>query len=118
MSYTEVIRSSESKQWIQDMKEEIDSLINNITWILVDKAKFRKVVRCKWKFKKKVESAKSVQIKFKARLVAKGFNQEEGIDFNEVFSSVVKHNPIRVLLAVVAKRNWELEQLDVKTNSL
>lgn len=50
--------------------------------------------------------------------MAKGFIQEEGVDFNEVFSPVVKHSSIRVLLAVAAKRNWELEQLDVKTTFL
>ena len=50
--------------------------------------------------------------------MAKGFNQEEGIDFKEVYSPVVKHNSIRVLLAIAAKRNWELKQLDIKTTFL
>lgn len=35
--------------------------------------------------------------------------------FNEVFSPVVKHSSIRVLLAMVALFDLELEQLDVKT---
>ena len=41
------------------MKEEIDSLIKNKTWILVDKAEFGKVIGCKWVFKKKFEAAQS-----------------------------------------------------------
>ena len=53
--------------------------------------------------------------RYKAHLVAKGFSQREGIDFNEVFSPVVKHSSIRVLLAMVALFDLELEQLDVKT---
>lgn len=37
------------------------------------------------------------------------------MDFNEIFSLVVKHSYIRVLLALVALFDLELEQLDVKT---
>ena len=37
------------------------------------------------------------------------------MDFNEVFSPVVKHTSIRVLLSLVAIKDLKLEQLDVKT---
>jgi hypothetical protein len=51
-------------------------------------------------------------------LVAKGYSQREDIDFNEVFSLVVKHSSIRVLLSMAALFDLELEQLDVKTTFL
>ena len=51
---------------------------------------------------------------FKARLVAKGYTQREWVDFNEIFSPMVKHTSIRVLLALVSLWNLELEQMDVK----
>lgn len=51
-------------------------------------------------------------------MVANGFSQREGVDYNDVFSPVVKHSSIRVLLAMVAKFDFELEQLDVKTSFL
>ena len=35
--------------------------------------------------------------------------------YNEIFSSVVRHTFIRVLLALVARHDLELELLDVKT---
>ncbi|GJU80579.1 retrotransposon protein, putative, ty1-copia subclass [Tanacetum coccineum] len=41
-----------------------------------------------------------------------------GIDYNEVFSLVVRHTSIRVILAVTACKDYELEQLDVKTTFL
>jgi len=47
-------------------------------------------------------------------LVAKGYAQREGIDYNEVFSPVVKHSSIQILLALVAQYELDLEQLDVK----
>jgi hypothetical protein len=56
--------------------------------------------------------------RFKARLVAKCFSQIPGIDYNDVFSPVVKHNSIRGFFGIVAMRDLELEQLDVKTASL
>ena len=55
---------------------------------------------------------------YKARLVAKGYAQREGIDYNEIFSPVVKHSSIHILLALVAQYELDLDQLDVKTASL
>nr|GEV91824.1 retrotransposon protein, putative, Ty1-copia subclass [Tanacetum cinerariifolium] len=56
--------------------------------------------------------------RYKARYVVRVFDQHEGIDFNEVFSLVVRHTSIRVLLSIVALQDLELEQLDVKTTFL
>ena len=54
-------------------------------------------------------------VRFKAQVLAKGYAQREGIDCNEVFSPIVKHSSIRVMLAFVAQFDLELVQLDVKT---
>lgn len=53
--------------------------------------------------------------RFKARLVARGFTQSECVGFNDVFSPVVKHMSIRMILATVARFDLELEQMDVNT---
>ena len=56
--------------------------------------------------------------KYKARLVAKGFRQEYGVDFNEIFSLVVKMTNLRFMPDVVATEKLELIHLDVKTTFL
>ena len=48
-------------------------------------------------------------------MVVKGYTQREGIDYNEIFSPVVKHSSIRILLTLVAQYELELDHLDVKT---
>ena len=45
----------------------------------------------------------------------KGFGQKKRIDFEEIFSPVVKMSSIRVVLGLAASLNLEIEQLDVKT---
>ncbi|GJT81402.1 retrovirus-related pol polyprotein from transposon TNT 1-94 [Tanacetum coccineum] len=50
-----------------------------------------------------------------ARLVVKGFSQKRGIDFDEIFSPVVKMRSIRVVLGLAASLDLEVEQMDVKT---
>ena len=53
--------------------------------------------------------------RYKAGLVMKGFQQQEYIDFNEIFSPIVKFTTIRSVLSIVAAEDLNLEQLNVKT---
>ena len=76
--------------------------------------KGKKTLKNKWVFKLKHQENSS-QPRYKARLVVKGFGQKKGIDFEEIFSPVVKRSSIRVVLALAASQDLEIEQLDVKT---
>jgi len=61
------------------------------------------------------EGSSDATVHYKARLVAKGYAQREDIDYNEVFSLIVRHSIIHILLALVAQNEYELDRLDVKT---
>lgn len=47
-------------------------------------------------------------------LVAKSFHQQEGIDFIETFSPVIKHATIRIILSMVVSFNWQVKQIDIQ----
>jgi hypothetical protein len=108
LTYREAIGNSEKGRWKEAMGEEMQSLYKNETWELVQLPKGKKAIGCKWVYTKMEGSIEQDGICFKARLVAKGYDHKEGIDYNEVFSPVVKHFSIRVLLALVAQLDLEL----------
>lgn len=74
-----------------------------------------KIINCRWLFKVKQPLKHGEEAIYKARLVVKGFTQTQGVDYSEVFASVVRHTTIIVLLALVAQEDLELHQLDIKT---
>ncbi|KAJ8455913.1 hypothetical protein ONZ51_g12299 [Trametes cubensis] len=53
--------------------------------------------------------------KYKARIVAQGFSQVPGRDYNPLLTSstVFRTTTLRALLAIVAREDWELHQIDV-----
>jgi len=51
--------------------------------------------------------------RYKARLVVKGYNQIEGIDFINTFSSIAKITSLRDVWALTPSINLFLHQLDV-----
>ena len=101
--------SGDREKWIAAMQEEMGSLEKNGTWDVVRLPKQKKTVCCKWIFKRKEGLSPSEPARFKARLVAKGFSQIPGIDYNDVFSPVVKHSSIHAFFGIVAMHDLELE---------
>jgi hypothetical protein len=76
----------------------------------------KKSIANKWVYRLKEEDGGKKW--YKARLVVKGFAQKKGIDFDEIFSPVVKMTSIRTILSLVVVEDLHLEQLDVKTTFL
>ena len=94
------------------MKEEMDSLLNNKTWDLCNLFVGKRALQNKWVYRLKEEDGdKKI---FKVRLVVKGFTHKKGIDFDKVFSPIVKMTSICTALSILDTKDLHLEQLDVK----
>ena len=48
-------------------------------------------------------------------MVAKGFTQRYGIDYLETFAPVVKLTSLRIILALAAAHDYEVDQTDIKS---
>lgn len=105
-SFEEAFKNS---KWLESMRKEIQSLLENKTWILVDLPDGRKVVKNKWVYKIKSDG------RFKSRLVAKGFTQVHGVDFDETWSPVGRKASLKLLIWFVLNQGWSWKQMDVDT---
>ncbi|GJY77060.1 retrovirus-related pol polyprotein from transposon TNT 1-94 [Tanacetum coccineum] len=109
----EALNNPDASFWKEAMQEEIEALHKNKTWELVPLPGGRKSIGNKWVYKIKRNGDDQVE-RYRARLVVNGYAQKEGIDFNEIFSHVVRMTTIRVVLAMCATYDLHLKQLDVK----
>ena len=69
-------------------------------------------------YKKKKTVSENEGENFKACLVEKGYSQKHGVNYDEIFSPVVRHTSIRTMFSFTAYFEMELEQMDVKTTFL
>ena len=114
LTFTQAVKSENSKLWHDAMTDEMNSMANNDVWDLVELPSGSKAIGCKWVFKTKRDSQGNID-RYKARLVAKGFTQVEGVDYRETFSPVSTKDSFRIIMALVAHFDLELHQMDVKT---
>ncbi|KAI3700034.1 hypothetical protein L2E82_44648 [Cichorium intybus] len=53
-------------------------------------------------------------VRNKARLVVKGYCHQEGIEYEETFAPVARHQSVRIFLAYASHKNFNVYQMDVK----
>jgi hypothetical protein len=113
----EVHSSPDADFWKEAIKSEMDSIMSNATWEIIERPYGCKPIRSKWVFKKKLRPNDTIE-RYKARLVIKGYSQKEGEDFFDTYSHVARLTTIRVLLSLAASHGLLVHQMDVKTTSL
>lgn len=109
-TYRDILRlpKDEQQEWRRAALEELEALRKREVFELVDRPKGRKVIRNRWVFDVKTDGRK------RARLVARGFSQVEGVDFDQIFSPVVRFETVHLALALAALESWYLFRLDVQ----
>nr|GEW11243.1 hypothetical protein [Tanacetum cinerariifolium] len=100
--------------WVEAMQEELLQFKIQNVWILVDCPKGVRPIGTKWVLKNKKDE-RGIMIRNKARLVAQGYTQEEGIDYEKVFTHVARIEAIRLFLAYALFMGFVVYQMDVKS---
>lgn len=113
-NFGEAMKRHDAQKYLEATREEQASLEKNKVYELVDPKPNMKIISSRLLYKKKYNPDGSVR-KYKARLVARGFQQEEGIDYNETFATVVKAASWRALIALAGILGWFIYLMDVKT---
>ncbi|GJS75757.1 retrotransposon protein, putative, ty1-copia subclass [Tanacetum coccineum] len=113
-NYKVAILDLESDKWVDAMNVEMQSMIDNQVWCLVDLPSNCKTIESKWLFKKKTDMDGIVHT-YKARLVAKGYTQTYRVDYEETFSPVADIRAIRILIAIATFYDYEIWKMDVNT---
>nr|GEV52093.1 putative ribonuclease H-like domain-containing protein [Tanacetum cinerariifolium] len=88
--------------------------MTKMVWVLVDLPKGKRAIGSKWVFRNKKDK-RGIMIKNKAILVAQGHTQEEGIDYDEVFTHVARIEAIWLFLAYASFMGFMVYQMDIKS---
>lgn len=110
-TYRQMLKSPNRAECFKAMEAEFQTLVGRNTWELVPRPARRKIIRSKWVFRTKHNADRSLD-KLKARLVAMGFTQVKGIDYDEVFLPTSRQESLRLLITLMASRDWEARQVD------
>ncbi|CAI7902808.1 unnamed protein product [Closterium sp. NIES-54] len=112
-SYAEAITGPYSSQWQTAMDAKMASWKSTGTYVDAVPPSGANIIDGMWIFRMKWPP-RSPPV-FKNRYVARGFSLRQGVDFFHTFSSTPKMTTLRVLLHVVAQRDYELHSLDFTT---
>ncbi|GJR95351.1 putative ribonuclease H-like domain-containing protein [Tanacetum coccineum] len=92
-----VTQALDDESWVEAMQEELLQFKLLNVWTLVDLPYGKRAIGTKWVFRNKKDQ-RGIVVRNKAKLVAQGHRQEEGIDYDEVFTLVARIEVIRSMI--------------------
>ena len=117
-SLKEVRNRPDAALWDESMCEEMCSLQQKLVYKLTELPSGKKALPSRWVYKIKRDEMGRV-VSYKSRVVAKGYLQRTGmsggLSSEETFAPASNMSTLRVLLSLVAQRDYDAHHLDVKT---
>lgn len=108
----QALASPEAKKWKSAITAELSQIVTRNTFKCISRKRLlKRPISSRWVFTRKRDIEGNVS-KYKARLVIRGFEQVEGIDYFETFAATSTPPTWRILLALAAALDWEIEQID------
>ena len=115
MSYGEAMVGPYSDKWLEAMKFEIGSIYQNKVWTLVDLPVDRQAIEINGSLRRR--RTWTVMLPFmKLDLWQRVFPQVQGVDYDEIFSSVAVLKSVRIMLALatfVKSGRWMSKQVSL-----
>ncbi|GJV66498.1 putative ribonuclease H-like domain-containing protein [Tanacetum coccineum] len=99
----------QTRRMINNLKEHVIKSLD-----FGGSTKLKRAIGTKWVFWNKKDE-RGIVIQNKARLVTQGYTQEEGIDYDEVFTPVARIEAIRLFLAYASFKDFMVYQMDLKS---
>ncbi|KAK2075425.1 hypothetical protein P8C59_009554 [Phyllachora maydis] len=114
LAKTSSYKLDERSKWLEAITKEFIQLLELGVFKFLPRSLLpfnRKLITCRNVLKVK-KDAKNRPIKYKSRLVARGFMQVEGLVYTVTYASTSIPPTWRILLAIGAVLDWEIEQAD------
>ncbi|GJR15856.1 putative ribonuclease H-like domain-containing protein [Tanacetum coccineum] len=114
-----ISQALKDESWVEAMQEELLQFKLQTVWVLVDLPYRKKVIGTKWVFRNKRDE-RSIVVKNKARLVAQGFRLEEGIDYDEFWTTAKSRtvNNTSYIDATVAGKPVTISEASIRSDLL
>ena len=113
VSYYDAIKFIDVPFWLEAINNELESIMSNHTWELVELPPKVKPISCKWVFKRKLKPDGTID-KYKAHFVAKGYKRKHNVDYFDTCSLITRISSIRILFAIASSYKLVVHQMDVK----
>lgn len=111
-SVEKVRKLNDWPEWDISIRWELNQCEKMGTWTLVEPPPDANIVGSHMVLHYKHDAAGQMA-SCKSCFVMQGFSQAEGIDYIETFAPTAKLSAIRIIAAIAAQNDWELEQTDV-----